>query len=368
VFKTPSKWQTLGLRGLTVCICLVAVALLGGAGRSAASTTTKCNNPDPTGRQFCVTLEDSDGVSPSGLVVSGNKQVNVTAYQFYKFDVSNVAGSTLTNGTVKLVLTDNVSTGGSVNSTAAFVPAGSASFCSLTSTNPNTVTCTLANLAANATAPTFVVAYRTSKTADVSSTDAAVTVSFKEGSNPNGANPSSVSLTENTSLEPNAEASVTWSPPGLGVAMGTSPTFDNQFTTMQYTVPTGKKAFVSTINESAGNVCAPSLTQCYGELVTTDLSGAEDGTFTRANLFHLTMTMSLDLFQSVNTKFIKVSHRLEGGGFEVLTQDANKCTASPPTTTESIPCILVTTAPDKKPTLVIVDVWAYQNGGWMTGN
>jgi hypothetical protein len=150
--------------------------------------------------------------------------------------------------------------------------------------------------------------------------------------------------------------------------MGTSPTFDNQFTTMQYTVPTGKKAFVSTINESAGSVCAPTVKQCIGELVTTDLSGSEAGTFVRTNLFHLTMTLSLDLFQGINTKNIVVSHRLDSGAFEVLTQDANKCTASPPTTTESIPCILVTTAPDKKPTLVIVDVWAYQNGGWMTGN
>jgi hypothetical protein len=290
----------------------------------------------------------------------------VTAYQFYKFTVSNVAGSTLTNGAVRVVLRDNDSNGGNVNSTAAFVPGGSAPFCSLTSTNPNTVTCTPANLGANTTAPTFVIAYRTSKTPDVVSTDAMVTTSFKEGSNPNGANPSSLSFTENTSLEPNPEQSVTWSPPQQGVTMGTSPTFDNQFTTMQYTVPAGKKAFVSTVTESGGRVCAPEV-DCLGELVTTDLSAAEDGTFIRANLFHLTMTMSLDLFQGINPKFIKVSHQLDDGTFEVLTQDRNKCTADPPTTAESIPCILVSTAPDKKPDLVIVEVWAFKNGGWMAG-
>ncbi len=366
--KTTSKWRTLGLRGLTVCLCLVATALLGGAGRSAASTQTQCNQPDPTGRQFCVSIEDSDGVSPSGLVGSGNRQVNVEAYQFYKLSIANVSGSTLTQVKMDVVLRDNLSTGGSVNSTAVYVPSSSASFCSVVSTNPNTVRCTLQNLAGNTGTPTFVLGYRTSNTANVVSTDAVVTVSTKEGAN-GGANPADLTFTENTSLEPNPEGSVAWSPAQQGVSMGTSPTFDNQFSTMQYTVPAGKKAFVATLNESAGNLCPPdSSFTCFGELVTTDLSAAEDGTFTRANLFHLTMKVSLDLFKGGNTKSVKVFHQPDSGPLEVLTQDNNKCTSSPPTTTESVPCILVTTAPAKKPELLVVEVWAFKNGGWMTGN
>jgi hypothetical protein len=364
VVKTPSKRQALGLRGLTVCICLVAAALLGGAVNSAASSATHCNTPDPTGRQFCVAVEDSDGVSPSGLVGSGNKQVNVQAYQFYKLSIANVGGSTLTQVEMDVVLKDNVSTGGSVNSNAVYVPSASAAFCSVVSTNPNKVRCTLPNLPSNTTTPTFVLGYRTSTTPNVTSTDATVSVSTKEGGN-QGANPADLSFTENTSLEPNPEGSVAWSPAQQGVTMGTSPTFDSQFSTMQYTVPAGKKAFVSTLNESVGNVCAPTLTQCVGELVTTDLSGAEAGTFTQSNLFHLAMTMSLDLVKDIapggNTKDVKVSHRLDSGAFEVL---STRCGSTPPASTET-PCVNITA--DKKAKLLFVDVWHFQNGGWMTG-
>ena len=62
-------------------------------------------------------------------------------------------------------------------------------------------------------------------TTNVTSTDAAITVGFKEGSNgPNGANPATLSFRENTSLEPDTEASVAWSPLGQDVLLGTSPT------------------------------------------------------------------------------------------------------------------------------------------------
>jgi hypothetical protein len=358
--KSPN-WQTLGLRGLAVCIFLVAAALLGGAGTSAASSATHCNIPDPTGRQFCVAIEDSDGVSPSGLVGSGKKQVNVQAYQFYKVSIANVSGSTLTQVKMDVVLKDNLSTGGSVNSSAVYVPTASAAFCSVVSTNPNTVRCTLPNLSGNTSTPTFVLGYRTSDTQNVTSTDAAVSVSTKEGPN-GGANPADLTFTENTNLEPNPEGSVAWSPPQQGVTMGTSPTFDSQFSTMQYTVPAGKKAFVATLTESGGNVCAPTLKECFGELVTTDLKAAEDGTFTRSNLFHLTMTMSLDLLPGGNTKGVSVSHRLDSGAFEVISQ---RCTSNPPSTSESIPCISVTA--DKKAGLLFVDVWHFQNGGWHAG-
>src|SRR5262249_52190334 len=86
------------VRGLVLLISVLAVVVLGGAGGSTASTTSHCNTPAPTGRQFCITVEDIDGDSPSGHVGTGVRQNDVTAYQFYKFTVQNVGGSSLTNG------------------------------------------------------------------------------------------------------------------------------------------------------------------------------------------------------------------------------------------------------------------------------
>src|SRR5512133_1285818 len=120
-------------RALLVCAGVLALGLLGGAGRSTASTTPQCSIPDPTGREFCVTIEDQEGVSPSGLLGAGSRQVEVTAYQYYKFSIENTGGSTLTNGTLKATLKDQVGVE-ELNSTASYVAAASASFCSRTAT------------------------------------------------------------------------------------------------------------------------------------------------------------------------------------------------------------------------------------------
>ncbi len=351
-----------GVRGFVLSICVVAVTLLGGAGGSSASTVTKCSTPAPSGRLFCVTVEDSDGVSPSGLVGSGARQADVEAYQFYKVTIANTSGSSLTNGTLSLVLTDNVGTSPGVPSTAVYIPSSATPFCSLASTDPNRVTCQLANLGAGSSTPEMVFGYRTSTTPGVTSTDATVSVAFKEGSNgPNGANPATLSFVENTSLEPDPEASVAWSPSAQNVQLSTSPTFDNQFTTLGYSVPAAKAAFTASLSESSGQACAPGLS-CFGELVTTNLSAAEGGTFTTSNPFHLKLTVSLDLVPGGNTKAIVMSHQLEGGAFEVISR---RCTSTPPTASEALPCITVTV--DKKTKLLVVDAWGFQNGGWQPG-
>ena len=351
----------LGVHGFVLSMCVVAVALLGGAGGSSASTATQCSTPQPSGRLFCVTVEDIDGVSPSGHVGSGARQADVEAYQLYRFTVSNTSGSSLTNGTLSVVLTDNVGTSPGVTSTAVYIPSSATPFCALASTTPNRVTCQLGNLAANSSKPTFVLGYRTSTTPGVTSTDAAISVAFKEGSNgPNGANPATLSFTENTSLEPDPEASMAWSPSGQSVQLSTSPTFDNQFTTMRYTVPAAKPAFTSELHESNGYVCDPRVT-CFGELVTTDLSEAEPGTFTASNPFHLTFKISLDIVPGGNTNAVVVSHKLDSGAFEVVSR---RCTSSPPAATE-LPCITVTK--DQKAKLLIVDAFGFENGGWQPG-
>ena len=351
-----------GLRGFALATFVLVLVLLGGVSRSAASSASYCNQPLPSGRLFCATIEDLDNVSPSGPVGVAPRQINVTAYQYYKLTVSNVGGSTLTNGTATFVLTDNVPNAAPVNSTAVFVSSGSASFCSLTSQSPNTVSCNLGNLAAGSDLPTFYVAYRTSTTPNVVSTDATVTVGFKEASNgTNGANPATKTFVETTSLEPFPEVSTTWAPPGQDVSLGTTPGFDSQFSTLGFRVPPGHAAFVASESEGAGTLCAAGLT-CFGEVVTTDLSGADTGTFSSTNLFHLRITMALDLLPGGNVNKVVVVHQPDTGPPETISA---RCSSSPPASTDTLPCILV--SKDNQAKLLFIDVWGARNGGWHPG-
>jgi hypothetical protein len=347
------------LRGLVLLVFLPALVVLGGAGRSAASTATHCNPPAPAGRLFCVTIEDLDGVSPSGTVGSGPRQAEVEAYQFYKLTIQNVGGSTLTNGTLSVVLSDNLPGDATADSSALYVPSPAAPSCAVVSTSPNRVDCGLEKLAAGESTPTIVLGYRTSTAPGVVSTDAAVTVAFKEGSNPNGANPSSLTFAENTNLEPDPEGSVAWSMSGQHVELSTSPTVDSQFTSLQYDVPAAQSSFTATMDESDGQACAPGLA-CFGELVTTDLSAADPGTFTATNPFHLQVTM--DLLPETDPKTIVMSHQLDTGTFEVISR---RCGRARPPDAKRLPCITVKAR--KRAKLLIIDVFGYQNGGWHPG-
>jgi hypothetical protein len=346
-----------------LCAGLLGLALLGGAGGSTASTATTCSVPDPTGREFCVTIDDQDGVSPSGLVGTGKLQVNVTAYQYYKFSIENVGGSTLTNGTLKATLKDKVGTA-EPNSTASYVAAASASFCSRTSTNPNTVSCSLPNIAAGPQPLVFYLVYRTSTTPGVTATNLSGAIGFKEGSNgPNGANPATFPVSELTSLEGDPETSVAWSPPSSHVSLGTSPTFDTQFSTLAYDVPPGKSAFLARETEGAGSVPCPTGLTCFGEVVTTDLSGAEAGTFSSSNLFHLTITISLDSVPGGNTDNIALVHLRDNATVPEVIRA--RCSSSPPAATDTLPCIIVTK--DNKAKLLIIEAYGFVNGGWQPG-
>jgi hypothetical protein len=368
---TPWIQRRFTRRALLLCASLAAVALIGGADRIAAGTTMHCNTPDPSGRLFCVTVEDRDGVSPTGVQGSGQSQVQVTAYQFYRFAIENKGGSTLTNGTATVVLTDHFfvvppaeQPPPPANSKAVFVPSGSASFCSLTKANPNTVTCSLANIPAGTTTLPFVVAYRTSDAPGVKETHAAVTVAFKEGAK-KGANPASLAFPEITSLEPNPDESVTWSPPGQDVSLGTSPTFDSQFSVLKYKNPADNEPFVATLTESDGFVCAPTL-DCFGELVTTDLP--DPTAFSESNLFHLRITISTDVAPGGNINDYVISHQFDDStSFEILDQD-DHCAANPPAATDTFPCFTPSKGTlDNGVKVLIFDIFAFENGGWMPG-
>lgn len=331
-----------------------AVVLLATAGRGEASgPTTTCSSPNPSGRLVCVTVEDLDGVSPSGVVGSGKQQVDVRAYQFYKVAIQNNGGSTLTKGVATLTLTDTITGNASpVVSSAVFVPSGSASFCSATSTSPNVVTCALDNLAAGASTGTFVVAYRTSDAPGVTSTRAEITTSFKEGLN-QGANPATFTAFETTSLEPDPQLSVAWAPPGQEVRLGTSPA-DVQFSTLKFKVPADKSAFFSSLAEGPGSICPEGVT-CSTELVQTNLAGAAAGTFTAQNPFVLTLTISWDLLKKVD-----VVYHLKDNG--VLEEIRTVCSASAPAVPDVLPCFKASRDTSLK--LLVVEIQAWENGRW----
>jgi hypothetical protein len=349
-------------RAVLITAAVFAFALIGGSSQSAADITTpQCNPPDPQGRNFCVTIEDLDGVSPSGTFGAGKAETTVTAFQYYHFRFKNNAGSTLTNGTLGDVKLTDVTASGNVTSTASFVPTASAPFCTQ-APNTTTVSCRVGSIAANGVTDFFLV-YRTSTTPNVTATLLSAVAGFKEGTNGgNGANPSTKTVSASTSLEPSPQDSVAWSPPGQTTKLGTDPTIDTQFSTLQFSVPTGKPAFESRLSEGAGTLCAPTLKGCFGQVVTSSLPAA-DGTFTSTNLFHLTMTFSLsDPTTPKNTNNIVLVHQPDSGPAETISV---RCSSSPPASTDALPCITVTK--DNAAKLLIIEVWAFHNGGWHPG-
>ena len=72
---------------VVVLAAAVVFSLAGGAGSGSGASTDPC--PPTSGRQFCLTVTDTDGVSAS---VGG-----VVSYVLYTIAVGNVGGPTLTN-------------------------------------------------------------------------------------------------------------------------------------------------------------------------------------------------------------------------------------------------------------------------------
>jgi hypothetical protein len=62
------------------------------------------------------------------------------------------------------------------------------------------------------------------------------------------------------------------------------------------------------------------------------------------------------------TSAVVMTHRLDNGVVEVISR---RCSSSPPGPGETLPCISVGT--DEPASLLVIDVWAFQNGGWQPG-
>ena len=204
---------------VVVMAAAVAFSLAGGAGSGSGATTDPC--PPDSGRQFCVTITDTEPVSAS---VGG-----VVAYVLYTISVDNVGGATLTNGVVTTTLKDHVGTTTS-KSSAQFIASASTLGCAAVSGPTNTVSCNVGNLAAgNGLASPLQLVYRTSTTTGVGSTDAEVIGSFKEKGNDNqnnDPNPDTRPVVENTPYESFDNSSDAWAPRGQQVKLGTKPDGD----------------------------------------------------------------------------------------------------------------------------------------------
>jgi hypothetical protein len=330
------------VRILTALVFVLALALFGRATSTPASTTTTC------GGSLCATVTDVDGVSPSFKSTTPG-QPDILAYQLYQVTIANNGSVPTSAGTLSVILTD-VTGSGSVASTAEWVT-GSFPGCARQSQTPaNKVNCSIPSIPAGGSRTVNVV-YRTSRTPGVTGTNAAMSLTLGSAS---------LSFSELTSLENDPEDSDAWSPPNQTTQLGTSPNFDNQFSSLQYKVPAASPGFAAGIEESNGVVCAPSIT-CFGELVTTDLSDAAAGTFSPANLFRLTLTYT-NVLPNIPTNKIVVSHRLDNGSFEVIRRG---CHPFPPTASSELPCIQVDK--DEVAGRLVVTVYGFKNGGWMIG-
>jgi hypothetical protein len=321
-------------------MCALAVAVLGGATAATGSVQTTCAGA------LCVTVEDVDGVSPSTLGPPA-----VIAYQVYKITLTNTGSAPIPGGTIAVLLSDIVSDKAS-SSNAEFTLAGSSPGCARISQAPNLVRCSVGGIAGNSSSPVLLLSYRTTRTPGVTATNANVNVSL-------GA--VSVSATERTDLENDPESAAAWSPPGRLTQIATSPA-DDQFSTLQYSVPTNRPGFVSGLEESGGRVC-PGTVTCLGELVTTDLADAALGTFSPSNLFHLTLNLPLSAVPpTASLSNLFLWHRLDNGTFEKV---RTRCQTSPPAASSALPCIRV--AADQLAGRLIIDAWGFQNGGWQPG-
>ena len=339
------------LLAVVVVAAAVVFSLVGGVGSGSGATTDRC--PPASGRQFCVTITDTEPVSAS---VGG-----VVAYVLYTISVDNVGGATLTNGVVTTTLKDHVGSTTS-KSSAQFIASASTLGCAAVSGPTNTVSCNIGNLAAGQSlASPLQLVFRTSTTTGVVSTDAEVVGSFKEKGNDNqnnDPNPDTRPVVENTPYEPCDDCSNAFAPRGLQVKLGTAVDGDTWGT---FTFTNKGQGTLTSLDESDASspddYCAAGHT-CFGQVVHTDI-----GSVTVDGLLAWSTTWSLDVVASgVNDRNVVIVHTPEvGAAPEVISR---RCTSDPPTLADvqaNGPCLLASTSRGQVKTLT-VRWWSTHNG------
>jgi hypothetical protein len=286
-------WTRTGL------LAALAVALLGGATNGVASTTELCS----TGRAFCVTVSDTDGVSPS----TGDAR-----YLSYALTIRNTGTSRLTNGRVTLTLTDIVG-GAAQPSTAVFQPADSTGQCAFSAAG-NVLTWTAPNLSGGKSVTCDPLVFKTSTTTGATATKLDADVQFKEkGSDNQPTDPQQdrVLLSEATSYEGSSDVDASFARAGKTTQLGTDPG-DDQSTTLALPVPGNAAPFVGSVSESgvAGSFCPA----CFGEIVST----VGGGIFSTSNPVQLLTTWDF-LPKGKTENNITVRHTRDDGTSEVIT-------------------------------------------------
>jgi hypothetical protein len=330
----------------------VVFSLVGGAGSGAGATTDPC--PPASGRQFCVTITDTEPVSAS---VDG-----VVAYVLYTISVQNVGGATLTNGVVTTTLKDHVGTTTS-KSSAQFIASASTLGCAAVSGPTNTVSCNVGNLAAGQSlASPLQLVYRTSTTTGVGSTDAEVVGSFKEKGNDNqknDPNPDTRPVVENTPYEPCPDCSYAFSPHDQPVTLATAPDGDT-WGSFSFTNRGGGVAarLDETPAASSADHCVSGKT-CFGQLIQSQASTVTLGT---GEVFAWQTTWSFDIVaKGISDKNVVIVHTLNNGDIEVISK---RCSAEPPTAADvaGAGCLVPSIGGTKKAKTLIVHWYATHNG------
>jgi hypothetical protein len=280
-------------------LAALAFALLGGGTSGIASTNESCS----TGRAFCVSITDTDGVSPS---------TGETRYLSYRVTIQNTGTSRLTNANAKLTLTDIVG-GASQASTAVFQPADSAANCTFTVAG-NVLTWTVPNIAGGKSLTCDPLVFATSTTAGATATKLEADVQFKEkGSDNQPTDPQQdrVVVSESTTYETSGDIDASFARSGKTTNLGTDPA-DNQSTKFAVPVPSSATPFLASVSESpaAGSFCPG----CLGEIVKT----VGGGIFSTSNPVQLLTTWNF-LPDKKNESNIAVTHVRDDLTVETIT-------------------------------------------------
>jgi hypothetical protein len=259
----------LGVTGLRrhVVLLLALFGLLVFGGSAAADETGSPCPPEDGGRQFCITISDTDGVSPSPDPETGKPPNHMR----YVVTVTNVGNSALTHGGLEVALTDLL-LGADRVTTATLASASSSRGDVCDALTGGGVRCDFGRLAAGESF-TATLGYTTSHTEGVVATRMDATVSVDEhvrdGDQPRDPNQEVRSASNTTEYETRADLGLTFVP--------STPTDVNVATSLSSLsfTSSGFESFFAEIQDFAndpshcfkGVSCLPQTTR--GDLTTT---------------------------------------------------------------------------------------------------
>ena len=329
---------------------LVAATFLGGAA-SGATDPEQCN---PTGRQFCLTISDTDGVSQS---TESNSR-----HTTFAVNVRNRGGPTLNQGSVDLELVDVVADQ-EQPSTAAFSASHVPTGCTLVA--PTALSCDIQHLPSGQSVSLGPVPTRTSQNLAATATRLRVTGNFNEGPSdgqPSDPNPDTFTISGDMVYETSGQGSTSVIFDG-GTTVLDSSSDDDQFSVFKVPVPGGFAGLGLALLEEfesgeTGYFCPAGVT-CFGESITTE---APDGIFLPGSPANVLTTFAKALLPAkVTEKTLKVNHRYDDGSIVQIQAKCSGAIGTVPPLSE-LPCRRVKINNQLK--LVQVDVWDVDQGNW----